>query len=308
MALYTLEEAPGLFSRPPMPAEVRASFSAPIDEAGQPMPARPEPQLETMYLPVVHDPFRNQLEDSVNFPHDVGTAIAQRYEVTSRLGSGSFSHAVQCKEAASGKSVCIKIVRNNKDFVDQSLGEIKILQYLNQLDGGDEHHILRLEDYFYYKEHLFLVTELLRDNLYVLYRYVESYFTLPRIRSIARQTLRALAFLHRHSVYHCDLKPENILLSSFSRCQVKVIDFGSSCFATDSHSSYVQSRSYRAPEVVLGVPYNAKIDVWSLGCVLAELSARRVLFVHDSVGKRASHRAACASPSATPHSARPAAG
>ena len=232
MALYTLEEAPGLFSRPPMPAEVRASFSAPIDEAGQPMPARPEPQLETMYLPVVHDPFRNQLEDSVNFPHDVGTAIAQRYEVTSRLGSGSFSHAVQCKEAASGKSVCIKIVRNNKDFVDQSLGEIKILQYLNQLDGGDEHHILRLEDYFYYKEHLFLVTELLRDNLYVLYRYVESYFTLPRIRSIARQTLRALAFLHRHSVYHCDLKPENILLSSFSRCQVKVIDFGSSCFTT----------------------------------------------------------------------------
>ena len=107
MALYTLEEAPGLFSRPPMPAEVRASFSAPIDEAGQPMPARPEPQLETMYLPVVHDPFRNQLEDSVNFPHDVGTAIAQRYEVTSRLGSGAFSHAVQCKEAASGKSVCI---------------------------------------------------------------------------------------------------------------------------------------------------------------------------------------------------------
>ena len=190
--------------------------------------------------------------------------------MTSRLGSGSFSHAVQCKEAASGKSVCIKIVRNNKDFVDQSLGEIKILQYLNQLDGGDEHHILRLEDYFYYKEHLFLVTELLRDNLYVLYRYVESYFTLPRIRSIARQTLRALAFLHRHSVYHCDLKPENILLSSFSRCQVKVIDFGSSCFATDSHSGYVQSRSYRAPEVVLGVPYNAKIDVWSLGCVLAE--------------------------------------
>ena len=122
------------------------------------------------------------------------------------------------------------------------------------------------------------------------------------------QVLHSLRYLQKHAIVHCDLKPENILLCTPGRSAVKVIDFGSSCYTTDHLSSYVQSRSYRAPEVVLGVPYNAKIDVWSLGCVLAELSARRVLFVHDSVGKRASHRAACASPSATPHNPRPAAG
>ena len=62
-----------------------------------------------------------------------------------------------------------------------------------------------------------------------------------------------------------------------------MIDFGSSCFTTDVLSTYVQSRSYRAPEVILGLPYDQKIDMWSLGCILAELFTGRVLFQNDSV-------------------------
>ena len=77
--------------------------------------------------------------------------------------------------------------------------------------------------------------------------------------------------MHRLQLIHCDLKPENILIKSYSRCEVKVIDFGSSCFLRDPHSSYVQSRSYRAPEVILGMSYGAKIDLWSLGAIIAEL-------------------------------------
>jgi serine/threonine protein kinase len=64
-----------------------------------------------------------------------------------------------------------------------------------------------------------------------------------------------------------------------------VIDLGSSCFITDHLSSYVQSRSYRAPEVILGLPYGQKIDIWSLGCILAELATGYVLFqVGGAVG------------------------
>lgn len=59
---------------------------------------------------------------------------------------------------------------------------------------------------------------------------------------------------------------------------MKVIDLGSSCFTTDHLSSYVQSRSYRAPEVILGILYNQKVDIWSLGCILAELVSGSVLF------------------------------
>lgn len=95
-------------------------------------------------------------------------------------------------------------------------------------------------------------------------------------QSITIQCLEALQFLHGLGLIHCDLKPENILVKSYSRCEVKVIDLGSSCFETDHLCSYVQSRSYRAPEVILGLPYDKKIDIWSLGCILAELCTGNV--------------------------------
>lgn len=74
------------------------------------------------------------------------------------------------------------------------------------------------------------------------------------------------------------------MFKSYSKVEVKVIDFGSSCFDTDRMSTYVQSRCYRAPEVILGImPYTNKIDLWSLGCIIAELWTGYVLFQNDSV-------------------------
>ena len=99
-------------------------------------------------------------------------------------------------------------------------------------------------------------------------------FFFPQV--ITRQCLEALEYLHDLGIIHCDLKPENILIKSYRRCEIKVIDLGSSCFQTDNLSLYVQSRSYRAPEVILGLPYDPKIDIWSLGCILAELSSGEV--------------------------------
>uniref|UniRef100_A0A7S3KIB6 Protein kinase domain-containing protein n=1 Tax=Euplotes crassus TaxID=5936 RepID=A0A7S3KIB6_EUPCR len=72
-------------------------------------------------------------------------------------------------------------------------------------------------------------------------------------------------------------------MRSYSKCQVKVIDLGSSCFIHDHLSSYVQSRSYRAPEVILGCKYDYKVDIWSLGCIIAELYTGYVLFQNESV-------------------------
>jgi serine/threonine protein kinase len=79
-------------------------------------------------------------------------------------------------------------------------------------------------------------------------------------------------------VIHCDLKPENILFTDEKLNHLKVIDFGSSCFSYKQGFSYVQSRYYRAPEIVLGLPYSCAADMWSLGCIVAELKTGRPLF------------------------------
>merc|ERR1719326_1832545 len=91
------------------------------------------------------------------------------------------------------------------------------------------------------------------------------------IRVLAQQLLNALMSLRERGVLHCDLKPENVLLSSTQRTKVKLIDFGSACFENHAVYSYIQSRFYRSPEVLLGLPYTSAIDMWSLGCICAEL-------------------------------------
>lgn len=108
--------------------------------------------------------------------------------------------------------------------------------------------------------------ELLRDNLYEFYKYnresgEEFYFTMDKLKKIAKQCLIALEYIHSLNLIHCDLKPENILIKSYSRCEVKIIDFGSSCFTRDHLSTYVQSRSYRAPEVFLLTSQFPKIQI-----------------------------------------------
>jgi serine/threonine protein kinase len=237
---------------------------------------------------VVHERGRTGFEEHKDFPIRLHSLIAARYQVKEYLGSAAFSKAVQCLDLHTGEMVCVKIIKNNKDFFDQSLDEVMLLDYLKQHDPDDTHHVVHIFDYFYHKEHLFIVCELLRDNLYEFSKYNretggEPYFTLPRLRRIARQVCEALSFVHSLNLIHCDLKPENILIRSYSRCEVKVIDFGSSCYTTDHLSSYVQSRSYRAPEVILGLPYDGKIDMWSVGAILVELLTGYVLFQNDSV-------------------------
>ncbi|XP_010276299.1 PREDICTED: uncharacterized protein LOC104611078 isoform X2 [Nelumbo nucifera] len=246
-----------------------------------------EEAFETFNLKIVHRKNRTGFEEDKNFHVVLNSVIAGRYHVTEYLGSAAFSKAIQAHDLHTGMDVCVKIIKNNKDFFDQSLDEIKLLKYVNKHDPSDKYHILRLYDYFYYREHLLIVCELLKANLYEFHKFNresggEVYFTMPRLQSITIQCLEALQFLHGLGLIHCDLKPENILVKSYSRCEVKVIDLGSSCFETDHLCSYVQSRSYRAPEVILGLPYDKKIDIWSLGCILAELCTGNVLFQNDS--------------------------
>jgi dual specificity tyrosine-phosphorylation-regulated kinase 2/3/4 len=87
-----------------------------------------------------------------------------------------------------------------------------------------------------------------------------------------------LQYIHYKRIVHCDLKPENVLFKWKNKSIVKVIDFGTACEEGDCAFNYIQSRYYRAPEIILGMKYDRAIDMWSLGCIVAELFTGEALF------------------------------
>ena len=87
-----------------------------------------------------------------------------------------------------------------------------------------------------------------------------------------------LGYIKDLGIIHCDLKPENILLIDSIKSAIKVIDFGTACFENQKIYTYIQSRFYRAPEIMLGIAYDKAIDMWSLGCILVELYLGYPLF------------------------------
>mmetsp|Transcript_23909 Transcript_23909/g.68401 ORF Transcript_23909/g.68401 Transcript_23909/m.68401 type:complete len:743 (-) Transcript_23909:223-2451(-) len=244
---------------------------------------------DSFSLRVVYERGKTGFEESKEFPFKADSVVAARFRMLEYLGSASFSYAVKCLDLHTNQLVCMKIIKNDKDTLDQSLDEIKLLRIIKaNADSTDAKCCLDLIDYFYFKEHLIIVTELLRENLYDFSRLSREqgdppYFTMGHLQILSRQVLTALDYIHSLSLIHADLKPENILMKSHSKCEVKLIDFGSSCFVGDYLTSYVQSRSYRAPEVILGLDYDQKIDIWSLGCVIAELWSGYMLFQNDSI-------------------------
>ncbi|KAJ1973980.1 serine/threonine protein kinase, CMGC, dual-specificity [Dimargaris xerosporica] len=205
--------------------------------------------------------------------------LVYRYEILETMGKGSFGQVLRVLDHKTGKQAAIKIIRNKRRFHCQAQIEIKLLETIRRWDADNTHHVIHIIDQFNFRNHLCIVTELLSINLY---EYIRAHqfqgFTLPLIRQFAIQLLQCLILLHRHKLIHCDLKPENILLVHPKQTAIKVIDFGSSCFEHERIYSYIQSRFYRSPEVILGMSYSMGIDMWSLGCILAELYTGYPLF------------------------------
>jgi dual specificity protein kinase YAK1 len=203
-----------------------------------------------------------------------------RYRVLENLGSGTFGQVFECEVEGSSDKVAIKVIKNQAAYYHQARVEIGILQLLNtQADPYGEYHIVRLKDFFMNRGHLCLVFELLNLNLYELIRRNKFRgLSLSLVRVFVTHILEALTILKKSSIIHCDIKPENILLQDAKTGEVKLIDFGSACFKNKTTYTYIQSRFYRSPEIILGCEYTEAIDMWSLGCVAAELFLGLPLF------------------------------
>ena len=222
-------------------------------------------------------------DDRCDFKLITGDHIAYRYEVMQILGKGSFGQVCRCFDHKNKVVVAVKIIRNEKRFHRQGKIEVKVLEHIKKHDPEGRGCMVFLLESFIFRKHLCITFELLSMNLYEL---IKSNglrgFSSSLVKRFALQILNCLSFLKDNKIIHCDLKPENILLKQANKSGIKVIDFGSSCFDSEKIYTYIQSRFYRAPEIILGIPYTTGIDMWSFGCILAELTTGYPLFPGES--------------------------
>ncbi|KAJ3748923.1 kinase-like domain-containing protein [Lentinula detonsa] len=231
--------------------------------------------------PAHNEGYDNDDYDYILYVNDwLGTEEGHKYLILDILGQGTFGQVVKCQNMKTHEIVAVKVVKNKPAYFNQSMMEVTILELLNkQCDPNDTHHILRLRDSFIHRNHLCLVFELLSSNLYELIKQNQFQgLSTQLVKVFMAQLLDALTVLKEARLIHCDLKPENILLKSLQSPQIKVIDFGSACHERQTVYTYIQSRFYRSPEVLLGLSYTAAIDMWSLGCIAVELFLGLPLF------------------------------
>lgn len=253
-------------------------------------------------------------DEIVHFSWTAGQVLNQRYQLLKFLGDGTFGRCVLALDQQHNCQVAIKIIRDVKRYVENAKIEADILKDIRRADPNGASGCSIMFDDFPLDKHYCLVFEPLGVSLYDFLKDNDFRgFWMQDLQSFAKQSMEALSFLHEGlRLTHTDLKPENVLLQSaappsashFPRqgdwqrrrrsssaawkdpgpymrpasSRIKIIDFGNATYDDEHHSSIVNTRQYRGPEVLLSLGWDEKSDLWSIGCILMELYAGEQLF------------------------------
>jgi dual specificity protein kinase YAK1 len=198
----------------------------------------------------------------------------RQYRVLDVLGNGTYSYVFKCESMNDpGRFYAVKVLKNLPQYKDTGINEIMMHNIL--MDGADhpgKAQVMIPLTSFEIDDHIFLVMPLLYRSLFDgLCQMMPPLRRLALVRRIMWQLLQALDFIHNLGVIHCDVKTDNILFCDEAFEDIVLIDFGSATAHPCIIGSYIQSRFYRSPEIILGLSYGPAIDVWSAGCVAAEL-------------------------------------
>lgn len=204
-----------------------------------------------------------------------GMEVKHKYKIIRKIGQGTFGKVYEAEESNSKRKVAIKRVEKVSNAISREVDILKMVEH---------EHCLRLLDVFYTSE------DGSTDNKYqnlvfdyhptTLYRFIHDKPCSPKVaKSMFYQLCLAINHIHEKNICHRDITPSNILLSN--KGDVVLADFGSAKILESQHisMSYVCSRYYRAPELLLGCSnYTTKVDIWSAGCILAEMLLGRPIF------------------------------
>jgi len=204
-----------------------------------------------------------------------------RYEIVSSRGKGVFSTVLFAKDIKAGDNIrAIKMIRANDVMYRAGQKEIKIANSLSADDPHNKKHIVRLLEHFEHKGHLCMVFEPMYMNLReVLRQFGRGVgININAVQAYSKQLFIALQHMKNHGIIHCDLKPDNILVNR-QKNLIRVCDLGSAMYLTEVEiTPYVCSRFYRPPEVILGLPYDCSLDMWSIACCIFELFTGKIMF------------------------------
>ncbi|XP_035990596.1 serine/threonine-protein kinase MAK isoform X2 [Fundulus heteroclitus] len=202
-----------------------------------------------------------------------------RYTTLKKLGDGTYGSVLMGRSNESGELVAIKRMKRKFYSWDEcmNLREVKSLKKLNHAN------VVKLKEVIRENDHLYFVFEYMKENLYQLMKDRRKLFPESVIRNMSFQILQGLSFIHKHGFFHRDMKPENLLCMGPEL--VKIADFGLAreIRSKPPYTDYVSTRWYRAPEVLLrSSTYSSPIDLWAVGCIMAELYTLRPLFPGNS--------------------------
>ncbi|CAG5982124.1 unnamed protein product [Menidia menidia] len=213
---------------------------------------------------------------------------SMQYEPVAEIGGGAYGTVYKARDTESGKFVALKNVRVPTDQDGLPVSTVREVALLKRLDQFDHPNVVRLMDVCATKRSdqetkVTLVFEHVDQDLKTYLDKAPAAGLSPdRVKDLMRQLLSGITFLHSNRVMHRDLKPENILVTSGG--QVKLADFGLariySCHM--ALTPVVVTLWYRPPEVLLQSSYATPVDIWSTGCIFAEMFRRKPLFRGDS--------------------------
>ena len=256
----------------------------------------------------------NMRDDEGHLLSRSGDVLGGRFTVLSLMGTGTFGKVYRCKDPKHDDIVAVKVIRNIERYIHSAKTEASILKSLYKAqEDKNWKPVVTMYTHVYHDGHYCMVFEPLGKSL-LDYIQLNDYRGFPKymVKQIAYQLLHALDFLHRLRLVHTDLKLENILFvegpemelyigddnairssrgSSSSSClrlpkvpHVKLIDFGGAVFDGMHHSRIINTRQYRSPEVILELGWSFASDVWSAGCIVAEILSGDLLFsTHDNL-------------------------